>query len=106
MKKLLFILLPVLIGFSACTGVKTLTVGLEDEAYLIFLGEPNDFENKTVQVIIDGTLSFDAEVVKDHVNRPKGKKYAISKGTHELIIKSNNKKIYQKQILPQRYEIK
>ena len=70
MKKL--ILLFAVFTAVGCTGIKTTTAGLENEAFLVFLGNPKDYETG-VEVNIDEKTSFSAEVQKNHTARPNGK---------------------------------
>ncbi|MCX2838114.1 hypothetical protein OQ279_08095 [Salinimicrobium sp. MT39] len=103
MKKM--ILLFTVFTTLGCTGVKTTTSGLENEAFLIFLGNPKNYESG-VEVSIDDNTSFSAEVQKDHSDRPKGKVYAISTGSHNLSVLYNGEVIYQKKIFVSTQETK
>jgi uncharacterized protein YxeA len=88
MKKILFVIAIGLIILTGCTGVKTLSTGLENEAF------------------IDDKTTFKAEVNKDHADRPKGKVYAISTGTHMVTVTYNNNLIFKKQIFVSAQETK
>lgn len=103
MKKFIFFLAV----FSAvgCTGVKTTTAGLENEAFLIFLGNPTNYRSG-IEVNIDDNTSFTAEVQKNHSDRPKGKVYAISTGAHVVSVVHNGEMIYQKRIFVSAQETK
>jgi hypothetical protein len=98
MKKKLFILATGILLLAGCTGVRTLTTGLENEAFLLFIGSPLKYDGG-VDVNVDDKLSFKAEVQEDHATRPKGKVYAISTGTHVVSVSHNNNVIYRKQIV-------
>lgn len=97
MKTLTYILLTSLIFLSSCGGIKTKTAGLENEAFLEFVGPANTY-SKGVEVIIDNKINFTATVHKDKVAYMKGEVYAISTGTHTLKVSYNGKVLYDKQI--------
>lgn len=101
-KLILFLAVFTAVG---CTGVKTTTSGLENEAFLVFLGNPQNYKSG-VEVNIDDNTSFSAEVQKDHSDRPKGKIYAISTGPHVVSVVHNGEKIYQKKIFVSAQETK
>lgn len=103
MRKL--ILLFAMFMAVGCTGVKTTTSGLENEAFLIFLGDPQNYDSG-VEVTVDEKTSFSAEVQKKHTDRPKGKVYAISTGQHIVSVAHNNEIIYQKRIFVSAQETK
>jgi hypothetical protein len=97
MKKILFILLSGLLLLSGCTGVKTVTQGLENEAFIEILGTPENYPNG-VEVKVDDHLNFIAEVNQPHADRHKGKVYAIESGRHTVEVLHNNAVIYRKEI--------
>lgn len=103
MRKFIFLITVFLT--VGCTGVKTTTSGLENEAFLVLLGNPENYESG-VEVSIDGGTSFSAEVQRNHADRPKGKVYAISTGQHQVSVTHNNKIIYQKRIFVSAQETK
>ena len=105
MKKIIFVLAITLIFLTGCTGVKTLSTGLENEAYLEFIGNPSNYE-EGVNVNIDDKSIFKADVNKDHQNRPKGTVYAISTGTHIVTVTYNNNVIFKNQIFVAAQETK
>lgn len=96
MRKLWIVLLIGMTLAVGCTGVKTVTQGLENEAFLEFVGKPADY-NKGVDVDVDGN-TFNAIVNKDNQNRPKGQVYAISTGKHVITVSYLGKQIYKKQV--------
>ena len=106
MKNILFALS---IGMTAlllgCTGVKTLSTGLENESFLEFIGNPRDYA-QGVDVNIDDKIKFKAEVNKDHVNRPKGKVYVIPPGTHTITVAYSNNVIIKKKLFISTQETK
>jgi hypothetical protein len=97
MKKSLYIIAIGLILLTGCTGVKSLSTGLENESFLEFIGKPANYSGG-VDVNIDDKSTFKAEVNKDHADRPKGKVYAISTGTHVVTVSFNSNVIFKKQI--------
>ena len=105
MKKILFAITIGLIFLTACTGVRTVSTGLENESFLEFIGTPGDY-SEGVDVNIDDQSTFKAEVNKDHADRPKGKVYAISTGTHVVTVSYINNVIYKKQIFVSAQETK
>lgn len=100
-----FIFLLAVFTAVGCTGVKTTTSGLENEAFLVFLGNPQNYKSG-VEVNIDENTSFSAEVQKNHSDRPKGKIYAISTGPHVVSVVHNSEIIYQKKIFISAQETK
>lgn len=105
MKKVLFVTTLSLIFLTGCTGVKTLSRGLENESFLEFIGKPSNYSGG-VNVNVDDKTTFKAEVNKDHANRPKGKVYAISTGTHVVTVSYNNSVIFKKQVFISAQETK
>ena len=105
MKRILFIITIGLIVLTGCTGVKTLSTGLENESFLTFIGKPNNYSGG-VDVNIDDNITFKALVNKDHADRPKGKVYAISTGTHTVTVSYNNEVIFKKQVFVSAQETK
>lgn len=105
MKKIFFVIAICLIFLTGCTGVKTLSTGLENESFLEFIGNPSNYTGGVV-VNIDDKSTFTADVNKDHADRPKGKVYAISTGKHTITVSYNNNVIFKKQIFVSAQETK
>jgi hypothetical protein len=105
MKKIIYIIAIALIFLTGCTGLKTTSVGLENEAFLEFIGTPSNYTGG-VDVNLDDINTFKAEVNKDHADRPKGKVYAISTGNHSITVSYNSKVIFKKQIFVSSQETK
>jgi len=105
MKKIIFVLTIGLMFLTGCTGVKTISTGLENESFLEFLGKPSDYSGG-VNVNIDNKNTFKAQVNKNHANRPKGTVYAISTGTHTITVSYANSVIFKKQIFVSAQETK
>lgn len=105
MRKLIYIIAAGFLFFMSCTGIKTASRGLENESFLEIVGTVGNYPGG-VDVNIDDKINFKAVVNEDHADRPKGKIYAISTGTHILAISFNQKVIYQKQIFVSAQETK
>lgn len=105
MKKIIFVITIGLIILTGCTGVKTVSTGLENESFLEFVGNPDSYPGG-VDVNIDDKSIFKAEVNKDHTDRPKGKIYAISTGAHMVTVSYDNNVIFKKQIFVSAQETK
>ena len=97
MKTLTYLLLTSLIILSSCGGIKTKSAGLENEAYLEFVGPVKSYP-EGVDVSIDNKINFKAVVNKDKVAYVKGEVYAISTGTLILKVSYNGQVLYEKQI--------
>jgi hypothetical protein len=105
MKNIIYTIAIGLIFFTGCTGLKTTSTGLENEAFLEFIGTPSNYIGG-VDVNIDDKNTFKGEVNKDHADRPKGKVYAISTGNHLITVSYNSKVIFKKQIFVSSQETK
>lgn len=104
MKKYYLVLLTA-IALSSCGGIKTASSGLDNEAYLEFIGKPNDYYDG-LNVSVDEKINFTAQVNKDKSTKVKGKAYAISTGTHVVSVSYKNKLLYKKQIFISSQETK
>lgn len=105
MKKIIYILAVGLIFMTGCTGIKSVSKGLENESYLEFIGKPSLYSGG-VDVTIDGKNTFNAEVNKGTSKRPKGKVYSMPTGRHSLSVKYNGELIYSKEIFISSQETK
>lgn len=94
MKKILFftILTTLLIG---CGITKTVSKGIENQAFLLIVGTPSKYPNG-VKVVIDDKTKFNAEVQKNRDKVKHLRLYGISTGKHKVSISKNNKSIYEK----------
>jgi hypothetical protein len=97
MKNILLVIAIGLTMLTGCTGVKNISTTLENQSFLEFVGNPRTYVGG-VDVTIDEQTTFKAEVNKDHADRPKGKVYALSTGTHVVVVAYGNQVIYKKQI--------
>ncbi len=105
MKNLLYFIIVSFVFLSSCGGIKTITAGLENEAFLEFVGPANKYSDG-IDVNIDENLSFKASVHKDKVGYMKGEVYAISTGTHTLKVSYKGQVLYEKQIFVAAQETK
>ncbi|NVO11566.1 MAG: hypothetical protein HXX16_16505 [Bacteroidales bacterium] len=105
MKNIILYIAISMLFIASCTGVKTVATSLENEAYLEFIANPNNYKGG-VDVNVDDKIHFNAEVNADHLDRPKGKVYAISTGTHTISVSYNNREIFKKQIFISAQETK
>ena len=94
MKKILFftILTTLLIG---CGITKTVSKGIENQAFLLIVGTPSNYPNG-VEVVIDDKTKFNAEVQKNRDKVKHLRLYGISAGKHKVSISKNSKSIYEK----------
>jgi hypothetical protein len=104
MKKLYFIIILATI-LTSCGGIKTLSSGLDNEAFLEFVGKPKDYEGG-LDVTVDDKTKFVAEVNKNKSTKTRGLVYAISTGTHTVGVSYKNKLLYKKQIFISSQETK
>ena len=79
--------------------------GKDDVAYLLFVGQ-NVYGGKDVQVTIDNGQPFTAQVVKSKKANRRGTQYAIGTGNRKLVVKSEGKTLYQKNIFVSTQEVK
>jgi hypothetical protein len=103
--KLMMIISAGLLIVSGCTGVKTLSTGLENESFLEFVGNPDNYLYG-VTVTVDDATTFVASVNEGRADRPKGKVYAISTGKHTITVSYENQVIYSRQIFVSAQETK
>ena len=105
MKRTLYLLALLLALTASCTGVKTISKGLENEAYLQIIGSPYHYP-EGVTVTIDNESSFRTKVIKNTSKRPKGKLYAIETGTHTVTVSYDGVVKYSKKIFVSAQETK
>jgi hypothetical protein len=106
MRKAIILLVgSVLMLTSACTGLQTVTKGLENQAFIQVMGD-RDTYSEEVTVVLDGETTFTAEVNKMGTSIPKGTVYAISTGKHFIEVKHRNRVVYSKQIFVSAQETK
>ena len=105
MKKILIIIAIGLFIITGCTGVKTVTKGIENQSHIEFIGNPSKYSGG-VDVTIDEKIIFKAVLNKVDAKRPKGSVYAIATGKHVVSVKYKNELIYSKQIFMSAQETK
>jgi hypothetical protein len=105
MKTLIYFFLASFILLTSCGGIKTNSSGLENEAFLEFVGPVKSYSGG-VDVTVDGNINFKATVIKDKVAYMKGEVYAISTGTHTLKVSYKGTVLYDKQIFVAAQETK
>lgn len=108
MKKSIFSFAAVILSIlliAGCAKVRTFSTGLDNDAFLEFVGNPSDFKGG-VDVTIDETTKFKAKVKKDYAEKPTGEVYSISKGTHVLTVSYNHKLLYSNKIFVSPQETK
>jgi hypothetical protein len=95
MKKILFftIITTLLIG---CGITKTVSRGIENQAFLLIVGTPSKYSKGVVEVLLDDKTKFNAEVQKNSAKVKHLRLYGISSGKHKVSISKNNKSIYEK----------
>lgn len=91
MKKL-FSILAVICLIWSCAPVKTTISGLENVAYLEIYGTKSNYPDM-VQVVVDDSPVFSAEVNSKTSNKIRTKRYEIPTGKHEIIISYKNTEI-------------
>jgi bacillopeptidase F (M6 metalloprotease family) len=97
MKKVLYVMTISLMVLVGCKGVKTLSTGLENESYLLFIGKPGNYSNG-LDVNIDGKTMFKAKVNKDQFKPSRDRIYGITTGSHAITVLYNDKIIFKEQI--------
>lgn len=105
MNRYLILFLSFLFLATACTGIKSSSRGLENEAYLEFIGNPDDYSDGIV-VQLGDDIEFTAEVQVEKRNQVSGKVYAVPTGTHTVSIYYRDQLIYENQIFVSNQETK
>lgn len=97
-RSLLFAMLCALV-FVGCTSVKSTSSGMDNEAFLEFLGDPHLFTGG-VDVDIDGNVSFNAQVEDSKTeNRLRGKVYSVKTGVHVITVTYDGNVIYKQKVM-------
>ncbi|MCD8237407.1 MAG: hypothetical protein LUD00_12385 [Prevotellaceae bacterium] len=79
--------------------------GKEDISYLLFVSQ-KEFQNKTVQVTIDNSTTFEAKVVSAKKSNRRGQQYGITIGTKNIKVTYEGQTLYQKKIFLSTQEVK
>ena len=101
---LTFLLALILAGCRANMPVSQQS-GREDIAYLLFVSAGGEYNNKYVQVNVDGH-QYDAKVVKAKKSNRKGMQYTAPTGNHQLIVTSEGRTLYSKKVFLSAQEVK
>jgi len=112
--KTLHILLVLIftIVLNGCTGVKSTTIGLDNESFLSFYSDKKEILDSNIDVKLGDRTTFSAEVNAMRRNstnfekRPKGKVYSIKPGANHIKVTHNGKLIYSKKIFISNQETK
>lgn len=108
-KKILFVLLSAVCLVTGCRSNYPVAQqsGMEDRAYLVFVGPEETYKNgsELIQVDVDGTV-FNAEVVKPKTANRKGIQYGVATGRRNVTIRFKGKVIYNKQLFLSSQETK
>lgn len=78
--------------------------GKDDVAYLLFVSASNSSE--TVDVTIDGNVSFEAKTVKAKKANRKGTSYGIATGRRKIKVTKEGEVLYNKEIFVSTQETK
>jgi hypothetical protein len=105
MKNLIYSISICLLFLAGCTGLKTTSTGIDNDAYLEIIGKLSDYKGG-VEITLDDKITFKGKVNKNHVDRPKGEVYAISTGNHTIMVSYNSKVLFKKQIFVSSQETK
>lgn len=99
MKHVLIMLMLVSFLVVGCTSVKTFSSGVDNEAYLEFLGDPHLYTGG-VEVDIDGEVTFTAQVEDpETVNRLRGKVYTVIPGVHVITVTYDGVIVYKQKVM-------
>jgi hypothetical protein len=97
MNRLYLILAIGLMVLAGCTGIKTSSRGVDNQAYLEFIGDPKLYEGG-VDVNLNDQKTFKAEVNKEQQVPAKGNVYSINPGNILVSVSYNGKLLYKQQI--------
>ena len=97
MKLTLYFFTSLLFLITSCTGVQTTVKGLENQAFIEVIGDQGKYTGG-VTVIIDDNTTFMATINKHNNKRPKGNKYAITTGTHKIVVKYLDEILYSQTV--------
>ena len=106
MKKLLNLFaLAIIVAVIACKGVKTLSTGLDNQSYLVFIKTAGDYPNG-VEVTVDDKNTFTAKVNTVQFKPSRDNVYALASGKHTVSVKSDGAVIYKQEIFVSTQETK
>ncbi len=90
MKTRLFIILCCTLLASCKVGVATQSQGLSDQGYLLLVTSD---KKKTVDVVVDGNVAFEATVNKEKRGKIHNTSYALNTGKRHVFITSKQGEI-------------
>jgi hypothetical protein len=105
MNKLVGSLALAVILLSGCTTVATKAMGLENDAYLVFIGNPDKYIFG-VHVKMDGDTEFKAKVQKQNLEGTYKNVYPIPTGVHQIEVTHLGEVLLKKQIFVAAQETK
>jgi hypothetical protein len=97
MKKIIFLTFVISTLITGCTHVRTLSSGIENEAFLEFIYTNQKYQDG-VDVTIDDKAPYNAVVNKDKAKSSRGNIYTISTGSHTISVSYKGQIIYKKQV--------
>ena len=93
-----------MIGLCSCkVGNVSQTSGMQDQGFLLFVSN-SSYDKVNVQV--DNTTQFEAEVVKTKKSNFKGNRYAISTGKRHVVVSYKDNVVYNQTIFVSTQETK
>ncbi|WP_321479221.1 hypothetical protein [uncultured Bacteroides sp.] len=105
MKIILGFLVSLCLTFSGCkVGNVASSQGLSDQAYLYFVSTQKYKE--PVMVTIDSSTSFEAQVGKEKKFKIKGSAYAVATGKRHVVVKQNNRILFERDLFLSTQETK
>ncbi len=105
MNKILAFYIMLISFFIACTNMQSTSRGLENEAFLEFIGDTKKY-SKSVEIHWGEEIKFNASVHSEKDQGRKGKVYSVPTGSHKLEIFYEGELIYSKQIFVSNQETK
>lgn len=89
---------------SCKVGNVAVSQGLSDQSYLYFVSTQK--YSDPVKVTLDGTTTFDAQVVKEKKHTVKGNTYAVATGKRYISVSSQGKVIWEREVFLSTQETK
>lgn len=97
MNRIIGIIAIGLVVLASCTGIKSSSKGVDNQAYLEFVGNPKNYIGG-VDVTINKQKTFVAEVNKEQ-QPSKGSVYAINPGKLMVTVSYKGQLLYSQQIV-------
>ena len=105
MRNVIISLMIGLLIMSGCTGVRTVSKGLDNQCFIAIIGNPRDYLGG-LEAIIDESYTFKAQVNTTKTKFPNGLVYALSSGKHLITLTYKKKVIYSKTVFISAQETK